>query len=124
MTARRLLLVGALALGLLVALNWQGVMLAFAITTGETRPSLLADAEWNKPQSAVGFNRRFRAGSQESDLLAWLQNNGFATDRDNRSASRTVKSLPCNETVEVTWRAASSGALNGAQATVKEAGCL
>lgn len=61
-TAKRILLAGALTLGLLLALNWQGIMLALAMIASEKRPSLLADAEWNKPQSAVAFNRRFLIG--------------------------------------------------------------
>jgi len=115
---------GALSLGLFLAVNWQGVLLALAMTSNETRPRLLDDAEWNKPQTAVEFNKRFAAGSRQSDLLTWLQANGFEIDLGNRAASRIIKALPCNEAVEVEWEANSAGALNGARATVREAGCL
>ena len=109
--------------GAIVALNWQWFSLTAAFVLAERRPALLADAEWNEPASTRQFSNRFPPGTNESELLAWLQSNKFTVDRGAGHATRLISSLPCNEFVDVTWRTAGH-AISGAEARVSEAGCL
>lgn len=118
------LILAGLALGLLLALNWQWLVFVYAVTTSESRPALLDDADWDDPGSAAAFTRRFAKGTPERDLTVWLRANAFTVDLSNRQATRLVQSLPCNEEIEVIWNAPSDGILRDAGATVREAGCL
>ncbi|WP_333612572.1 hypothetical protein [Brevundimonas bullata] len=121
---RRWLIVGSLAcVVVLVAFNFEALMLGAAVLLGDKRPALLRDARWDDPGSAKQFNQRFLAGAEEALLLEWLKNNRFAVDPASKRAERLVESLPCGEFVEVSWRA-EEGKLLDAAATVAEAGCL
>jgi len=117
-----ILAVAIVFVGALVALNWQGLALSLAIISAEHRPALLNDARWNDPASAHLFAARFRHGTQEKDLLEWLAANKFTVDRTGL-ATRRIQSLPCNESVEVTWSKAGDTIVD-AEARVSEAGCL
>jgi hypothetical protein len=105
-------------------LNREALGLAVAIASAESRPELLRDAEWSKRGTARQFERQFRPGNSEADLLSWLSANRFAIDRSARRAQRRVASLPCNETIGVAWATSSSGLISSATAEVTEAGCL
>jgi len=121
---RRWFLAAGLAGGLvLVAFNFDALILGAAVLFGDKRPALLRDARWDEPDSAKQFNQRFVAGTEEALLVDWLQNNRFAVDQTQRRADRLVESLPCGELVEVSWQA-REGKLLDAAATVAEAGCL
>lgn len=108
----------------IVALNWQWFTFAAAVVLAERRPTLLVDAQWNEPASAHAFSNRFRAGTNEAALLAWLQSNKFTIDRGAHHATRLVQSLPCNEFIEVEWSRRDGDKLGGAEARVSKAGCL
>ena len=121
---RRWLIVGSLAcVVVLVAFNFEALMLGAAVLLGDKRPALLRDARWDDPGIAKQFNQRFLSGAEEALLLEWLKNNRFAVDPASKRAERLVESLPCGEFVEVSWRA-EEGKLLDAAATVAEAGCL
>lgn len=111
-------------LGAVVALNWQGIALGVAVHFAERRPALLADAEWNQPVTARSFLSRFQPGTSEAELLEWLNSNDFSVDRDSGRADRLIRSLPCNERVEVRWSSAPGDAIASAEARISEAGCL
>ena len=112
------------AIGVFAAANFQGLMLAIAISRSEQRPALLSDIrEWDKPEGATAFRARFHAGVPEAELLAWLRENRFLIDRRARHAEYRIKGLPCNELARVIW-SANGGTLRDAQATLSEAGCL
>jgi hypothetical protein len=117
------LLTVALALVLLVAVAWQRLALAVAITSSDTRPSLLHDAQWGKPETATAFQERFGHGRSEADLLQWLGANHFQVDRRTHRASLRVSGAPCAEEVAVSWRA-TDGTIDASRAVVSEAGCL
>ena len=126
MTASRLkwLFGGMLvALLLLAAWNWQGILLGLAVASAEKRPALLDDADWEKPASARQFNARFVSGAPESALLDWLSANRFEVHRKDGRAERRVRSLPCNERIEISWTAKAKR-LTAVSAMVREAGCL
>jgi hypothetical protein len=110
--------------GAIVALNWQWVSLTAAFVLAERRPALLADAQWNDSASAHQFSNRFRSGTSERELLEWLEANRFIVDPGAARARRLIHSLPCNESVEITWSRASGDKIAGARAVVHEAGCL
>lgn len=110
--------------GIVVALNWQWFSFAVAVVLAERRPALLADAQWDDPASARRFSNRFRPGASEPELLAWLETNDFTIDRGAGRASRLIRGLPCNESVEISWSKASDDVIGDAQARVSEAGCL
>ena len=112
-----------LALALVLALTWQRVALGLVFVSADRRPTLLSDAEWDKPTSASGFQHRFGKGSSEADLLQWLSANQFKIDRTSRRASRIVSGMPCGERIAVTW-ATENGTINGSSVLVSEAGCL
>ena len=109
---------------IVAAANLNTLGLSLAIVTSEQRPELLSDARWQTPASAVKFSRRFGRGARERDLLSWLGTSNFQIDRPNGHARRLVKSLPCNEDIEVGWTADGQGRLGSATAEVSEAGCL
>jgi len=115
---------GGVVLLIVAAANLNTLGLSLAIVTAEHRPDLLSDARWKTPATAVRFARRFGAGAQEADLVSWLRANKFQIDRPKGHARRLVKSLPCNEDVEVDWNADEQGRLGSATAVVSEAGCL
>lgn len=108
----------------LSAIYWQPLVFASAVATAEKRPSLLNDAQWGKPASAQKFNKRFAAGTSESELLAWLDANHFAIDRPAKTAARKIGGLPCAEDVGVVWTIEKPGTLRSAEVSVTEAGCL
>ena len=112
------LLVG---LTLLAALTWNWLAFAVAFALSESRPSLLTAAEWGRP--AAEFQSRFREGAKEAELLGWLKVNGFQVDERGRRATRLVRSLPCNESIEVSWRT-TDRLIRESSAVVSEAGCL
>jgi hypothetical protein len=116
-------LLAALALMLLVALTWNRLALAIGFASSETRPALLNDAEWGKPDTALAFRHRFGNGSSEAELVRWLAANHFEIDGGAHRASRTVHGLPCNEDVAVSWTA-TNGTIRESKAVVSEAGCL
>jgi hypothetical protein len=109
--------------GGLVVSTWQSTISAGAVSASDNRPTLLRDAEWNKPETAKNFLQRFGRGSSEASLLRWLHAASFQTDQLARRATLTVTGLPCRERIAVTWNA-SSGVISEASATVSEAGCL
>ena len=113
-----------IALTVLVAPNWNGLMLMSAIAVSERRPALLSGAEWNNPASARAFNDRFPPGTPKADLIAWLEVNNFAIDRAAGRANRLVKSLPCDESIQVDWTTPSSERIGSIEVRVAEAGCL
>ena len=118
-----LLLSVALAFVFLVALAWQRIALAVAVASSDTRPSLLRDAEWGKPETAAAFRQRFGRGSSEADLVQWLADNHFQIDRHAHRASLKVKGVPCGEDVAVSWTAIGA-TIDASRAVVSEAGCL
>jgi hypothetical protein len=111
-------------LGGLVYSCRNAVGLGLAVSTAETRPALLRDAEWEKPGSARLFARQFHSGTPAAELLSWLRENGFTIDRAAAHASRTIGGLPCAERIDIDWRTDGGGRLTGATAMVREAGCL
>jgi hypothetical protein len=90
----------------------------------ERRPGLLEEAEWQDPDSARAFNRRFADGSREAELLAWLEDNDFEVNPADQSAQRSIGGFPCNEMIDVSWRSSGDARLTDAQVIVREAGCL
>jgi hypothetical protein len=110
--------------GTIVALNWQWFSLTAAFVLAERRPALLVDAQWNDPTSAQRFSNRFRPGTSEGELLAWLETNEFTVDLGAGQAARLIHSLPCNERVEINWSKTSGDTIASAEARVYEAGCL
>ena len=112
------------ALTAIVALNWQWFSLTAAFVLAERRPALLADAQWDDPASAHQFSNRFRSGTSERELLAWLETNKFTVDPGVSHARRLIRSLPCNEGVEITWSKTAGDTIARAEARVYEAGCL
>jgi hypothetical protein len=118
-----LLLTVVLALVLLVAVAWERIAFAVAFASSDTRPSLLRDAEWGKPETATAFRQRFGRGSSESDLVRWLDANHFQVDHARHRASLKVGGLPCAEDVAVSWTAIG-GTIDASKATVSEAGSL
>lgn len=123
-TIRASVAILALAAGLLIIFNFQYLLLIWAIIFSEKRPSLLRDADWNDPASAVLFEERFRTGVAEEELLEWLKDNRFAVRPQTRRAERRIDGLPCNEAAEVTWAIDGQGDLTDAEATLTEQGCL
>jgi hypothetical protein len=121
--ARLAAMVGAVLI-LLAILNWEGVMLGIAVSSSEGRPPLLADAEWDDPNTAHEFNARFPLGAPEPELLAWLNDNEFEIDAELGRAERRVSIGICNEDVRVVWSTDQAGRLEFSEATVSEAGCL
>lgn len=103
---------------------WQQLLFAVAVLIADKRPSLLADAEWQRPATARMFKARFTSGTSEADLFKWLHANRFNVNLVDKRAVRHVASLPCNEDVWVTWTLAVPGTLKGADAVITEAGCL
>jgi hypothetical protein len=112
----------ALALMLLLAVAWQHMALAVAVASSDTRPSLLRDAQWGKPETATAFQHRFGRGSSEADLVQWLDANHFQVDHTHR-ATLIVKGVPCTEDVAVSWTA-TGGTIDASRAVVSEGGCL
>lgn len=110
----------AAVLSLLVALAWQNIMFGIAFALSEKTPALLRDAEWDTP--VLAFNRKFSAGTPETKLLQWLDENKFEVIRNGR-AKRTIDGLPCRKQVEVSWTAVD-GTISEGNAIVSEAGCL
>jgi hypothetical protein len=121
---RWLSLVALLSITVIVLFNWQSISFAIALLFVDHRPSLLADARWSNPASAHAFNSRFKRGTSSVELIAWLRANEFRVDVDKGFAERTVKSLPCNEGLAVSWQADQAHRLISASATVTEQGCL
>lgn len=120
----RWIIAGVAAVVILVALNFETIIWASAVVLAEKRPSLLRDAKWSDPTSAQLFQDEFKAGTDEANLLEWLERNRFDIDRSRRRADRLVEGLPCNERVAVTWAADSQSRLQESRAIVTEAGCL
>ena len=118
-----LLLSAALAVVLLVAVAWQRLGFAVAVASSDSRPSLLRDAQWGKPETTVAFRQRFGRGSSEADLVQWLEANRFQVDQRARRASLKVRGVPCAEDVAVSWKAIG-GTIDASRAVVSEAGCL
>ncbi len=111
-------------LGGLIYISRDSIGTGLAVSSAESRPGLLSDAEWGERGSARLFERRFHRGIPESELLSWLSDNRFIIDRPAARASRRVESLPCNERIDVRWTKDDGGGLIGATAMVHEAGCL
>lgn len=120
----RIILAACVGAAALAYSNRDGLFLAAAISTAEARPGLLADAQWDCPDTAIGFRKRFHAGAAEHALVGWLNANRFAVDLASGQAVRRVKSMPCNESIHVIWTGNPDGSLVSADATVTEAGCL
>jgi hypothetical protein len=114
----------AVLAAIVVALNWNWLMLTGAIATAERRPALLSDAEWNKPDTAHAFKNRFPLGTSESQLVSWLESNNFEVKRAAGKAKRLVRSLPCNEFIQVTWTTSPANEIANVEVRVSEAGCL
>jgi hypothetical protein len=117
------LLTVALALVLAVAVAWQRLALGVAVASSDTRPSLLRDAQWGKPETAAAFGKRFGHGTSEADLVQWLEANRFEVDRRAHHASLKLRGVPCAEDVAVSWTAIG-GTIDTSRAIVSEAGCL
>ncbi|NIJ21291.1 hypothetical protein FHS95_002994 [Sphingomonas naasensis] len=120
----RIVLIATGAVAALACLNRDVLLFAVAVSASETRPALLADAQWNSPDSARDFRRRFHAGVAESELTRWLQDHGFALDPVARKAGRKVESLPCNARIAIDWSVDPGGRLVSTNANVAEASCL
>src|SRR5262245_66550234 len=110
-------------IGAVAALNRQWLSFAAAVVLAERRPALLADAQWDQPASAHRFSVRFQSGTSERELLAWLSSNKFDVEPGAGHATRLIRSLPCNEFVDLRWRAAAD-VIGFAEARISEAGCL
>jgi hypothetical protein len=117
-------IVAGVVLVIVISANLNRLKLAIAFATAERRPELLSDARLQAPASAVKFVRRFGRGARERDLVSWLGTSKFQLDRPNGHARRLVRSLPCNEDIEIDWTADVRGRLSSATAKVSEAGCL
>jgi hypothetical protein len=113
-----------LALTALIYACRDTILLAVAMSSAESRPELLRDAEWGKQGSARLFERQFHRGTPETSLLSWLTDNRFTIDRPGARAFRRVGSLPCSERIYVRWATDVGGRLTAATATVHEAGCI
>ena len=111
-------------IALVIALNWQSLMLGSVILLSEKRPRLLDDAAWDQPKSARQFQARFGRGTSERDLLEWLGEYEFTVDRGAHIATHRIQGLPCNELIEVSWHVTTKAIIGDAQAVVHEAGCL
>lgn len=109
---------------LIIALNFQSLMFGSAALISEQRPRLLYDADWGQPNSARQFQARFRPGTPEDELLEWLAQYNFPTDRATRTATHRVEGFPCNELIDVTWHVTNNAIITNAQAVVHEGGCL
>lgn len=116
----KLLLLAALAAMSLAAVFWNNIIFAIAVTSSESRPQLLRDADWGTPDPS--FQKRFSPGTSETELLRWLSENGFELD-DTSGASRRIQGLPCNEMIDVSWTAID-GTISESSAVVREEGCL
>lgn len=116
-------LIAIAALMLLLALSSEPLALGLAAATAEHRPSLLDDAQWDQPVSALAFRHRFSNGSSEAELLRWLSANHFRIDPAMRHADRVVNGVPCAERIEVAWTAANRR-ISESRAVVSDAGCL
>lgn len=106
-----------------VVLNLRWLSLSTASLFAEKRPALLQDARWNEPSSAQKFQKRFRPGVPERELIEWLRQNAFVAGPWGH-ASKLIHSLPCSEVVNVDWTSSPAGQLRQATAQVSEAGCL
>jgi hypothetical protein len=116
-------LIGATAVVSVVILNWQWISLSAAAVLAERRPALLRDARWGDASSARQFQERFRPGVPERELTTWLTVHGFAVGPPGH-ASKLIRSVPCNEDVNIAWGSGPTGQLYRATAQVAEAGCL
>ena len=116
--------IGVGCAALLVVANLPNIALSAAIATAPHRPELLRDAVWGKPNSAIKFKRRVGRDVRESESLSWLGANYFTFDRSNRDAVLLVKSLPCNESINVKWSVGTTGRIGAANALFRDAGCL
>lgn len=121
---RRIALIACACLAALAYFNREGPSFTVAVGSSDTRPDLLADAKWNRADSAAAFRRRFHPGITEKELISWLRDNRFTLDSASREAARRIKSLPHNERIVVDWSIELSGKLASANAIVTEAGCL
>lgn len=105
---------------LIAGLFWQNLLFAIAVLSSDTRPTLLRDAKLEAPVSA--FSNRFRQGVSEAKLLKWLAESNFKIEGTG-SAQLLIQSLPCNETVEVSWTTVD-GIIRESSAIVTQDGCL
>jgi hypothetical protein len=125
---RRRRAVVATTIGVLVVLtlmlNIQSLLWAVAVLSAEKRPALLADARWEQPTSARAFRSRFQSGTDESELLAWLATNKFSVDQHAGRAIRLVRSVPCNESIQIEWTSLPGNKIDSPIARIREAGCL
>lgn len=112
------------ALLLVLTLNRESLGFGFAAAQAEQRPELLRDAEWERPDSAKAFSRRFRQGVPAADLIAWLRANEFEIDAQNGGARKRIAGFPCSEEIQIGWSIRPTGLLGSARAEVREAGCL
>lgn len=117
-------LIACTTLATLAYANRDRLLFAAAVSSSEARPGLLAEAKWNRPDSATAFRQKFHAGVAERALIGWLRENRFTLDPASRSATRRIESLPCNERIDIGWSVDTHGKLATADATVAEAGCL
>lgn len=113
-----------LAIAVVIAINWQAILLGGSMILAESRPALLADANWNDPSTAKNFNARFAPGTKSNELVAWLRGNDFEIQAGKGRAERKVSSLPCNERVVVSWQSDAGGRIAERRAIVTESGCL
>ena len=109
---------------LTLLLNMQNLLWGVVVISAEKRPALLADAAWDQPASARAFTSRFRSGTDGEELLAWLATNKFAIDQRAGRATRLVRSVPCNESIQVAWNTLPGNKIDKATARIREAGCL
>lgn len=117
------LLLGVAVALTLLALTRNSLALGLGFASSETRPALLSDVVWGKPETAAAFYQRFGNGKHEADLLRWLKANHFEIEGGAHRASLKVRELPCSEDIAVAWTAAN-GILRESRVIISEAGCL
>ena len=102
----------------------HGLLMALAMTQNQSRPDFMEDISWNDEHSDLLIKKRFPVGSSEADLMNVLRASKFAILPADRTAELRLRNLPCNELLEVHWKADAKGKLLQVEGVVSEAGCL
>jgi hypothetical protein len=102
----------------------DGFLLASAMTQNQSRPDFMNDISWNDESSDLLIKERFPLGSAEVDLMNVLRATEFAIFPADQTAELRLRKLPCNELLEVHWKADAKGKLLQVEGAASEAGCL
>ncbi len=128
MKKRRIFLIVGITISVVLAsyvyVYRHGLVLASAMTLNQSRPDFMADIGWNDESSDVLIKKRFPVGSAEADFISALRASDFAVKSAERKAELRLQNLPCNELLEVRWKADERGKLLEVEGVASEAGCL